>query len=229
LLQFGAPVFFFVIATYLARRYAKALQRAAQSEMLEQQARLQERLQERERIYQDLHDDVGAKLLTLVYNSKTEDDAAVARSALADIRDIVAGAPLAPDSLSLALNELHAELEARCRTANVALSYHAEIDETQQVTGELIYHLGKMLRELLSNVLRHSGASQLTVNAALLNNQLLLSFADNGAGIGADMQPGRGLAGIRRRVATLAGQLDMRSTVNGLTIDIRLPLPDPAS
>ena len=45
--------------------------------------------EERERIYRDLHDDVGAKLLSLVYRAQRPEDADLARSALRDLREVV--------------------------------------------------------------------------------------------------------------------------------------------
>ena len=224
LLQFGAPVMFIVLASYLTGRYTRAMRQASQAELLAQQARVDERLHERERIYQDLHDDVGAKLLTLVYNSKTEADAAIARSALADIRDIVAGAPLEAGSLSVALNEWHAEAESRCASANVLIDFQVNIEDDVNVSGELLYHLGKTFRELLSNALRHSGAAKLTVTASVVGEVLNVRFADDGQGLPEDIALGRGLAGIRRRVDALQGELQFRDATPGLVVELLLPL-----
>ena len=224
LLQFGAPVMFVVLATYLTGRYTRALRHANRADLLAQEARVEERLRERERIYQDLHDDVGAKLLTLVYNSKTEADAAIARSALADIRDIVSGRSLDPGSLSVALNEWHAEADARCQSAQIRLIFVADIDEAVIAPGEVLYHLGKILRELLSNSLRHGAASQLSLTATVLGTDLLVEFKDDGRGLPPDVKPGRGLAGIRRRVDALGGEVTFGSGEPGLAVHLLLPL-----
>ncbi|MBL4661962.1 MAG: hypothetical protein JKY19_16510, partial [Alcanivoracaceae bacterium] len=46
--------------------------------------------QERSRIYANLHDDVGAKLLELIYSAKDDESKELAKEVLADIRQAVA-------------------------------------------------------------------------------------------------------------------------------------------
>ena len=77
------------LGVLLARRSAAAQVLAAceaRLRVVEAESREQAASQERERIYSDLHDDLGAKLLTIVHTSESERIATLAREAAAHLR-----------------------------------------------------------------------------------------------------------------------------------------------
>ncbi|MEM8500956.1 MAG: ATP-binding protein, partial [Pseudomonadota bacterium] len=220
LLQFGAPLMFVILTSYLISRYSAAQRNTAQAMQREQQARSQER----DRIYQDLHDDVGAKLLTLVYRASGKEEAGIAREALADIRDIVAQRPTEEQKLRDALEPLFAECEDRCESAGLSHHINLVIPKDQSVSAVLTYHLKKIVRELLSNTLRHANADHVEIRCVCSSTELQLRFTDDGVGIAESAIPGRGLAGIRRRVLELGGACDMPNEASGFLCAIHLPL-----
>jgi len=68
-----------------------------------------------------------------------------------------------------------------------------------------------VLRELISNVIAHAGATRLDVDFALAGDELRLSVRDDG--IGRDPQRwshGLGLGGVRKRVKQLNGEVEWR-------------------
>ena len=80
------------LGVLLARRSAAAQVLAAceaRLRVVEAESREQAASQERERIYSDLHDDLGAKLLSLVYRAESPVQADLARAILQDLRDVV--------------------------------------------------------------------------------------------------------------------------------------------
>ena len=117
--QLIVPLLFMAIVVHLALRMSRTLQQtrlanvelegrvaaaraAIEHAYAEREAMQRERAAagERERIYRDLHDDLGARLLSLVYAAGEGRPAALAREALAQMRTIVTaakleGAPLA--------------------------------------------------------------------------------------------------------------------------------------
>jgi signal transduction histidine kinase len=77
--------------------------------------------------------------------------------------------------------------------------------------------------ELLANATKHSGASRVTLSVREHDTGLALSVTDDGDG-GARVVPGGGLAGLRERVQTVDGRLDVDSPPGGPTI-VTVELP----
>lgn len=83
-------------------------------------------------------------------------------------------------------------------------------------------------KEALNNVAKHAKASELRVKLELREQELRLSFEDNGQGF--LMRPagseGRGLVNMQQRLRDLGGELRIESTVGqGTRVHARLPLP----
>jgi signal transduction histidine kinase len=106
----------------------------------------------------------------------------------------------------------------------------ADCDRSLAPDVELVLY--RALQESLANVLRHANATQVRVQLALEGSTISLLVEDNGGGIpeAASLErfqrEGRmGLAGMRDRVAALAGALELgRSSMGGTSILVRLPL-----
>jgi signal transduction histidine kinase len=77
--------------------------------------------------------------------------------------------------------------------------------------------------ELLANATKHSGAGRVTIGLREQDSGLVMSVADDGSG-GARLVPGGGLAGLRERVQTVDGRLEVDSPAGGpTTVTIELP------
>lgn len=93
--------------------------------------------------------------------------------------------------------------------------------------------LFRVLQESLTNVHRHSHASQASVRIARMADHIELEVRDNGKGIpddrlmpvkGSVKQSGVGLAGMRERVLKVGGQLYIQALHPGTSIRVVLPL-----
>jgi signal transduction histidine kinase len=73
-----------------------------------------------------------------------------------------------------------------------------------------------IVTEALTNVVKHSHAGRAEVTASLEDGILRIEVRDNGAG-GAD-RDGHGLVGMRDRVTTLGGRLEIESPAGGGTL-----------
>ncbi len=83
-----------------------------------------------------------------------------------------------------------------------ALAFQGPIDTgTDPVAGE---HLFAALREMLSNVARHAGASAASVSVSV-GEQVVLCVTDNGTGPPVDLVSGSGLRNLRARASALGG------------------------
>lgn len=83
-----------------------------------------------------------------------------------------------------------------------------------------------VVRELLTNCVKHARASNVTVRVEIQNDDLLLVVEDDGVGFVPDTpQVGRGMDNVRQRALMLGGQFGVDSTPgHGTAIALRVPL-----
>lgn len=170
--------------------------------------------EERLRFARDLHDLLGHSLSLIALKSELAgrlaeadpararaemaDVEAVARRALAEVRDAVSG--YRQVSCAQALAEARAALSGAgiaVRLPTGVPSLPAPVDAA----------LGWVVREATTNVLRHSGARAVTVTLTDDGAEAVLTVADDGRGPAEDTGPGSGLAGLAERVGALGGVL----------------------
>ena len=79
--------------------------------------------------------------------------------------------------------------------------------------------------EALSNAARHSGGSQVRVDLAMADGELVVTVTDDGSGIPLVASPGVGLTSMRERAAEVGGSLDILPADGGGTVvSARLPV-----
>ena len=187
---------------------------------------------ERERIGRDLHDLLGHTLSMITLKSQlarkltTSDPEAAAREmqevetisrdSLKQVRQAVGG------YRTKGLNAEVADAERALKWAGIACE--VEIDSIA-LPPRHETALALALREGVTNIVRHSGATLVTGRLAKHPGAVTLNLSDNGRGGGAE---GYGLAGIRERIEHLGGSFQ-RSNRDGTTLTVRLPMDeDPA-
>jgi signal transduction histidine kinase len=167
---------------------------------------------ERERIARDLHDDIGAKLLTLIHESRSERIAGLARSAIAEMREVVTGLRAQPLELASALADWRAELAERAAAANCAMQWsQPDSLPPHRLSPRQQLNLARILREAASNALRHAQARSLeaVIHADAAGLQISIRH-DGTLTEPADWQEGTGLTTMRRRAADLGGTISWR-------------------
>jgi signal transduction histidine kinase len=169
------------------------------------------RSEERARIAQDLHDDIGARLLTLMYKAQTPEMEDYIRHTLKDLKTLTRGLASSDQRLSHATAEWKTDIAQRLGAAQIQLSWAFSFDR-DIVLGVVQWSaLTRVLRELVSNVIQHSCATHLDISTALEGGRLRLTLADDG--IGRNPQAwshGLGLGGVRKRVKLLGGDVQWR-------------------
>ncbi|MES3007939.1 MAG: hypothetical protein V4751_09230 [Pseudomonadota bacterium] len=134
----------------------------AEQEGMEREIRLEA---ERELVYRDLHDDLGARLLSLVYQSEKGPSQDLARTALQDLRDIVSRVLADQQSLSAVLADCMAEQLNRATVLGKALDWDiADAFDDIACSSVLQLRLRLLLRELIGGCLRQAGVSALRVD-----------------------------------------------------------------
>lgn len=201
----------------------------------EAQARLQRELarerahaaaEERERIHADLHDDLGARLLQLVYQATDPAQADLARAALQDLRDVVTRSRGEPGSLEEVLSDIRREAEQRLAAAGIALVWEAPAElPPVELEPARALHLYRIVREAISNALRHARAQRLRVRVRCGVEQLDLELTDDGSAGPPAEQSGRGMRNMQARAGELQGEIHwLAGTQGGTKVLLSVPL-----
>ena len=158
---------------------------------------------------QDLHDDIGARLLTLMYRAQSPEVEDYLRHTLQDLKTLTRGLSASTHPLGEAAAEWKVDLTQRLAAANVELLWSARYDRDAALTVVQWSALTRVLRELVTNAMAHAAASQVEIDLRLAGDRLELAVTDDGVGRDpASWSHGLGLGGVRKRVRQLAGQVE---------------------
>lgn len=184
---------------------------------------------ERRRLLDDLHDDIGAKLLNLIHVLERPEQADLVRAVVQDFRDVVSRSHQDACTLLQALGQIREETEARLDACGSRLDWQQspgipdpDLDERQTL------HLFRIVREAVTNALRHGRATHIRMRVRAVSDEVLLDLTDDGPGL-PDAGPataGRGIAGMRHRAQALHGSIGWEAgTLGGTKVILRFPLP----
>jgi signal transduction histidine kinase len=210
----------------LADRIVEQLRRAVAHDRAIEQGRSEER----GRIAQDLHDDIGARLLTLMYKAPNSEMEDYVRHTLQDLKTLTRGLAATTHFLSHAAAEWKADIAQRLAPTGCSLEWTFTQDTEIQLNVVQWSGLTRILRELVSNIIAHAKATHATIHAELKDGQLKLTVTDNGVGgTPQDWSTGLGLGGIRKRVRMLGGTIAwQQNTPEGVRCDVSVPLAVPS-
>lgn len=187
---------------------------------------------ERQRIAADLHDDLGARLLSMAHASGQAGDdgrlAGMARQALDEMRLSVRGMVSEPARAADALADWRAESVERLGAAGWSVDWTGEATPPELLLpARLQVQLTRVLREAVSNMILHSGGRRCRIGLAITPEALTLTVEDDGRGLpDAPFVPaGLGLPGIERRVRALGGAHRWTTAgLGGARLWLRVPL-----
>ena len=221
------------------------LQRTAELQSLSQRL-LKVQDEERRKLSRDLHDSTGQTLAALKISvtllqehcqqipsamALTSEVASLADQAIGEIRTMsyLLHPPLLDEAGFACAAEWYVEGFAKRTGVNVKLDI-ATSQERLPIEIEIV--LFRVLQESLTNVHRHSGASEVGVCFHRQRERVVLEIRDDGCGIpterldrlrGASAETGVGLAGMRERVHELNGKLEIESHGHGTTLRATVP------
>jgi signal transduction histidine kinase len=188
---------------------------------------------ERKRVERDLHDGAQQRLVALalelqVVRSKLATDPEAAAELLEGAADELTGATQELRELARGLHPpvladrgLVPALEALAKRATVPVT--VEADEAERAPEAVEAAAYFVVSEALTNVARHSGATQAVVRVTWRDGLIWVEIEDDGSGA-ADMAAGSGLRGLADRVGALDGVLEVDSAP-GLGTTVRASLP----
>ncbi|MBF4571960.1 GAF domain-containing protein [Herbiconiux sp. VKM Ac-1786] len=196
-------------------------------------------LEDRGRIARDLHDHViqdlfgtGLELQSLAPILPDKDrarlDEAVTRidRVIAQIRKIVFALTPPADSRSASVRHRILDIAADASKAlpnPVNVSFSGPVDLF--VTGVLADEVTAVARELLSNIVKHSGATETDVTLAVDDKDIRVDVGDDGIGIPGGVRRS-GLSNLTARAVALGGTMFVTSSANGTRVEWHIPIPD---
>ncbi len=242
-----APIVMVLVGLRLVQQHGKALHNAEQdkahlemrvreaSAEIERNFRQMAELRveqvterERKRIAADLHDDLGAKLLTIVHTSESERISTLAREALEEMRLSVRGLTGKAVKLGDALGDWRAEVISRLAQTGIEAQWTAPEDLPQTLSARAYVQTTRILREATSNIIKHSKANSCSITAGITEGDFVLVVQDDGAGISSEVEArldrGHGLASMKNRAKQMQGQCLVESGPGYGTV-IRLTIP----
>ncbi|MEU6562326.1 sensor histidine kinase [Nocardia nova] len=199
------------------------------------------------RLERDLHDGTQARLVSIAMSlgraeerlatgadpaALIADARAGAKDALAELRELVRG--IHPPALELGLEPALETLAARC---SIPVELRVHLPQRPSPAIEAIAYFS--VAELLTNVVKHSGANAAWVSVAPSGaSTMMVSVRDNGHGgvrqpgesgsTRAEAPVGGGLSGLAARARAVDGELTADSPVGGPTVvTVTLPIEGP--
>lgn len=181
---------------------------------------------ERNRIFNDLHDDLGAGLLELIYSAPAPEYADRARAVLQNLRDVVSRSRGAAGNLLDVLGDIRQEATQRLASVGAELRWQQPEDLPEQpIAPDRALHLYRIVREAISNTLRHAHARGLRVRLRLLPDELALELTDDGSGAAVAVSADGGMAAMRERAEQLHGAIRWtHGTAGGTKVLLTVPL-----
>lgn len=184
-------------------------------------------VEERLRIARDLHDDVGARLLSGLHRQDLSQTREAMRGAIGDLRAIVSGLSGHDLPLEAVLADLRHETAERLEAAGLALDWPpVELVDPDRTAPYRVYkNLTSAVREVVSNAIRHAGATTVAVTVHEDGGRLELTLSDDGVGLPGE-EGGRrsGLANLERRLGEIGGAVEIPETAKGTVIRLSAPI-----
>jgi signal transduction histidine kinase len=196
---------------------------------------------ERGRIARELHDETGSALTAVLLGLAAIDGAATlseARQAAATLRKDASSAlenvgrlalalrPPALDEFGLAaaLKDLSSGLEDR---GGPKVDLEIDLPTDTRLPAKLETAIFRITQEALTNIVKHADAKTVRIAFAWRERSVMLAVEDDGRGFSTERgsNGGYGLVGMRERVASLNGSLEIESKhLAGTRLAIEIPL-----
>jgi signal transduction histidine kinase len=165
-------------------------------------AHAQGRMEERERIQRDLHDDVAARLLSLLHQTHDPKISLMARKALRGLRDVINLLDAEDASLMEVMTEIEAETREQISGLEIDFEWHSP-DHWPEISINAMQHINlrRIARETIANALKHAHPGHIRIGAELNELTLSLRISHDGAFTEpANWISNRGLNNIQYRV-----------------------------
>jgi signal transduction histidine kinase len=214
-----------------------ANRRLAENDEYLKQSEYTYKLEERNRLSQEIHDKIGhsiAGALIQMEASKRlletdkvrarellQNAISISKEGIDEIRHVLKNMKPPPEQLGIHRMQLFLEAFSSHNPLRTSLIYRGNIDLIQPIHWKIIQD---NTREALTNALKYSDATAVTVDIRGLGAMIRVEVADNGSGA-SKIVKGLGIQGMEERMAALQGKLLVDGT-KGFSVTMLFPILD---
>lgn len=224
---------------FIQKLKQETLKNVHQKELLRSNIEAQE--EERKRIAQDLHDELGGVLAIMRMNlvmmeQENESKSNTKLSDLQNVRQLSEAALSSMRNISHRLMPPQLEafglvktLQSVAEQINNSGAIYIELNtppSMKSLSGAINISLYRIIMELINNTTKHSGATEISIDLDIKNQQVTCIYSDNGKGITSEnMNKGIGHKSIDSRIGALGGTFNIDYESNsGFQVSIGIPL-----
>ena len=196
----------------------------------------------RRSIATDLHDDIGSSLsqislisevLAIKGNGNNDDResletiAKTSREAVGSMSEMVWAINPKRDNLPDTINRMRRFTTETLTAANIRFTFQtSDFDKSTKIEVDVRRHIYLIYKEIINNVVKHSGASEVSVKLTKSGSSFILNATDNGSGFTEnESYVGNGLTNMRSRAEKIGAVLEIVSEKGkGTSITLRIPI-----
>ncbi|MCB0694959.1 MAG: hypothetical protein H6568_08570 [Lewinellaceae bacterium] len=190
---------------------------------------------ERKVIAENLHDDIGPLLSSLKLQVRNRSNDPDFQANFSDTLDLAVGeirrvsqrlSPLIFEELGLNKAVRYVSDEF-VNLSGIALELNWDDRIQDQLNQERKLAIFRILQEALNNVVKHAGAKQVTITAAISEDgRCLIDIQDDGCGIqgGAEARLGLGMNSMMARAESMDATFAISSTGRGTCLTLTIPI-----
>lgn len=187
---------------------------------------------ERQRIMRDMHDGLGSQLISMLLAARRGEahPAQVAdglQAVIDEMRLMIDSMDSVGDSLGSALAIFRQRIAPRIASAGVALNWRDEsAGAYPQFEPRELLQVFRIMQEAVANALKHAEAGVLDIAIGPSPEDgfsLRISISDDGCGMESHQRPGKGMASMRSRAASIGARIEIANAARGVAVLLDLP------
>ncbi|MEB4591144.1 hypothetical protein VSS37_09160 [Candidatus Thiothrix sp. Deng01] len=185
-------------------------------------------LEERQRIMSDLHDSVGAQLMTLMHKLPDPEHKQAARLTLMALRDTIRlSQKTCPLKLVDHVADWRTEIAERTEAAGVELVWQQGDLDSYLLNAKQVLELTQVIREAVSNALKHAQPEVLEIGVSVKDGKLHVCIMNDGrVSLPSTWRAGTGLNTMKKRMHGVNGDIQFRlATLPTTKMQVLLSLP----
>ena len=185
-------------------------------------------LQERGRMRKDIHDSLGGRLLSIMHAAPDNQVAEESRRAMSELRDILAAVDSESTNFGIAAHEWEKQLRGQVESSGAEFLWSIDPELNGiALAGRDRFNLGQIIREAVTNGMRHAAAQHISVQLKLEPALLVCIVTNDGnvssLGFG---EAGLGRRNMRERALELGGTVEWIVQTGEVQVILSVPVGD---